>query len=565
MTNQSRSFIYPFNLLTSYWEGLGEGSAKSIQLTPKWLLSLLIPSAYLFLPTGLPSIPIFTTFSRLLQQNELLWLFLPLILLGLVAFYQHPQRNRHAFPVVWTVAVVFLGRGVAVTATAVLLLYLAALGVGLLANQLVPHHLFAFVLALPCLFALTFTQWQQLLARPTELQSVEAQVAQYIQHHTFPAQATLLAPAHVGYTSNWASDHFYSSYLDRLEPPALLKRLIALEPDYIVDNGCSLTWQTLTSSNWFQERYLPSVYFPNITAPELILWKRIDSPFDHTADDASFDLQVNNIFKLRRYRVDKTEFQPGDGLYITLDLEATQPVTKTVTTNLHLVAAQDERIWAWKQHNIPHVVPGGWWQSAEFIPERMIVETTSDLPEGAYELRVFWHGASDETRWPIVEGGDSENVRDWSRLGYLLIPPANVALEQATSIDAIFSNGIQLTHTAVLQPDDTTLLVDLFWQADGQPAANYTVFVHLLNEAGELVANHDGVPDNGRYPTASWHPNITFSDPHQLILPADLPSGTYQLYAGLYLPETGERLAIRTAAGDEMPNAAFPLQSIVLP
>jgi hypothetical protein len=86
------------------------------------------------------------------------------------------------------------------------------------------------------------------------------------------------------------------------------------------------------------------------------------------------------------------------------------------------------------------------------------------------------------------------------------------------------------------------LNVRLVWATDQRPETDYSVFVHLLDSRGTLVAQHDGMPDGGRYPTSLWAPGEAVADERPLILPGDLAPGTYTLYAGLYDPRTGIRL-----------------------
>jgi len=73
------------------------------------------------------------------------------------------------------------------------------------------------------------------------------------------------------------------------------------------------------------------------------------------------------------------------------------------------------------------------------------------------------------------------------------------------------------------------------------------VFIHLLDATGQIVAQHDGQPRNGAYPTSVWDAGEVVADEHVLDLPADLPTGAYRLRVGWYLPGTGDRLPV---AGD---------------
>jgi mannosyltransferase len=86
--------------------------------------------------------------------------------------------------------------------------------------------------------------------------------------------------------------------------------------------------------------------------------------------------------------------------------------------------------------------------------------------------------------------------------------------------------------------------VVLTWQAAGKPAADYTVFVHLLGPDGRVRAQSDAQPVAGAFATSGWAPGAAFVDRHRLTLPADAQPGEYVLQAGMYLPSTGQRLPV---------------------
>ena len=87
----------------------------------------------------------------------------------------------------------------------------------------------------------------------------------------------------------------------------------------------------------------------------------------------------------------------------------------------------------------------------------------------------------------------------------------------------------------------------LYWQAEEATDSAYVVFNHLLDAAGQIVAQSDGPPLPDpllRRSTADWDdPDETFfSREYQLDLPAGLPPGDYELRSGFYRREGGTRL-----------------------
>ena len=89
------------------------------------------------------------------------------------------------------------------------------------------------------------------------------------------------------------------------------------------------------------------------------------------------------------------------------------------------------------------------------------------------------------------------------------------------------------------------LPLQLYWQADAPTDGEYIVFNHLLDAAGNLVAQADGPPlPDTRRTTADWNdPQETIlSREFRLHLPATLPAGEYRLINGWYRRDTGQRL-----------------------
>jgi len=90
------------------------------------------------------------------------------------------------------------------------------------------------------------------------------------------------------------------------------------------------------------------------------------------------------------------------------------------------------------------------------------------------------------------------------------------------------------------------------WQALAPLDGAYTVFVHVVAADGSNLTQIDRPPaiDGEPYPTNSWLPGEIIIDTYRLAIPANAPRGTYRVRLGLYLPDTGTRLAIPGTADD---------------
>jgi len=61
----------------------------------------------------------------------------------------------------------------------------------------------------------------------------------------------------------------------------------------------------------------------------------------------------------------------------------------------------------------------------------------------------------------------------------------------------------------------------LYWQCAALSDADYTVFVHLLDASGNIVAQLDAPPRNGKYPTSIWDVGEIVKDEYDLPIPTD--------------------------------------------
>lgn len=117
--------------------------------------------------------------------------------------------------------------------------------------------------------------------------------------------------------------------------------------------------------------------------------------------------------------------------------------------------------------------------------------------------------------------------------------------------DGVTFRGYDLAPAEV-SPGDTITLT-LIWEARDGPSTDYQVFVHLLAVSTvEPVAQADGPPLMGDYPTSMWAAGEVIADPHSVQLPTDLPPGEYRLLVGMYNLKTMERLPRLDGGGDSV-------------
>ena len=109
----------------------------------------------------------------------------------------------------------------------------------------------------------------------------------------------------------------------------------------------------------------------------------------------------------------------------------------------------------------------------------------------------------------------------------------------------------------VLLVRGSQLHVVLVWRAlaDHPPVAA-KVFVHLVDGAGQIVAQADGVPVGWTRPLDTWRFDEQIMDVYTLALPEAVSSGGLTLRAGLYDPDTLKRFLAADRSGARLADDA---------
>ena len=132
-----------------------------------------------------------------------------------------------------------------------------------------------------------------------------------------------------------------------------------------------------------------------------------------------------------------------------------------------------------------------------------------------------------------------------------VVGPEDAVLEP---IGAVFENGVELVAAGILddaQPGEPLRLA-LDWRVMEPADDSVVVFAHLVYGGGQLVAQRDAVPGNGLFPVEDWEPGELVRDQFALLLPPELPAGTYEVQVGIYNPTSGQRYIVAGPEGGIM-------------
>ncbi len=248
------------------------------------------------------------------------------------------------------------------------------------------------------------------------------------------------------------------------------------------------------------------------------------------------------------------DFAAGQDLVVTFYWQPAQEIEHDVEVFVQLLD-QDQQVVAglhsWPLHGAFRLRA---WHPGATMPLSYSLPVPDGLPTGAYRLMVGITSLLDNERIPLSTGESTRLVET------LKIPPPPDARTPESSAQASFGEIIAL-EGYTLAPTGDGLAVTLFWRAIDSPSTDYTTFVHVVDAAGEIVAQADAQPLHGRYPTSIWSPGEVVVD--ELAFEA-LPPGEYQIYVGWYRWDTLERLPIVSGEA-ESTDGRYWLGAVELP
>lgn len=239
-----------------------------------------------------------------------------------------------------------------------------------------------------------------------------------------------------------------------------------------------------------------------------------------------------------------TPLQPGNPSQISVYYHATARIYPMYSVTLYL---NDITGKTWGEYS---GFPGSvyfptfrWHEVGEYYRDAWTVTLPSDASSGLYNLDLSWYEYDQKT--------DSSDVAHERKVSLGTIRVGDLAATNIThpstarvgdSMNFLGWNG----DVSVVRGQ--TLPIDLFWRAEGIPSESLTVFAHLVDSSGRVIADADSPPSSGLYPTDKWRAGESVRDRHILKIPADLAPGNYTIEIGMYRPPNGIRLPIQNGA-----------------
>lgn len=280
--------------------------------------------------------------------------------------------------------------------------------------------------------------------------------------------------------------------------------------------------------------------------------------------------------KLLGYELPVRRVQPGQGVPVTLYWQGLQWMGENLVMFTRLLnappAAGGQQVWGGYDRLARENYSTLFWAPGEVVVDGFAAPVAPEAPHGIYTLSLGWYraAAGEAVSLQLVDPDSDEPLGATSvSLGPIKVggPPPGVTVPNAapqvitnvaagpqikllgfdawldcTGAEAGCSAGAPLpVQTGPIRG----LTLALYWQALAAPDRDYTVFVHLRRPDGGIVAQQDGPPAGGAYPTGLWDPGEVIRHEARLALTGGLlPAGAYELVTGMYDLATGVRLPV---------------------
>ena len=269
-------------------------------------------------------------------------------------------------------------------------------------------------------------------------------------------------------------------------------------------------------------------------------------PMAEPATSKPLAVDFGGQIRLVRYELSGEDALPGSDVHFTLYWQAQRPVGEEYTIFVHLRGEDGATISQDDYPPLKNLYPTYYWSEDQVVPDPRVLSVPQGAAHGWYRLEVGLYDSQDRQPLAVLDEQGAA-VSNTAVLDYVWIGDGMQRLEPQHAAHANLDNKVLLVgHDGV--PDSIEagqeLHLALYWQASTRMNENYTVFVHLLDGEGGLLAQHDGQPTRGFYPTSFWDEGEVIRDEHSVPIDSSVPRGEYELVVGMYLWATGDRLPV---------------------
>jgi hypothetical protein len=242
-------------------------------------------------------------------------------------------------------------------------------------------------------------------------------------------------------------------------------------------------------------------------------------------------------------------YHGGDTISLTTKIETVHLPHRQVVWRLQLRDLGNNLIVEQRIAPFDNKFPLQRWPDGITLSQPLTLTVPANSRPGLYTLQLGLYevGNGEPQSFTAADGTQDDVIR----LGQVKIAQPPVTTHELGAItrtdqrigDFFRLLGYRIPTGSPLRPGDKIKLY-LYWQSVVPVTEDFTVFVHLLDSKGALLAQQDSAPRGGTFPTSIWEPGEIIVDPFILTIPPDAPPGNYVFEIGMYHWPDGKRLSM---------------------
>ncbi len=254
-------------------------------------------------------------------------------------------------------------------------------------------------------------------------------------------------------------------------------------------------------------------------------------------------LKLGDQIAFLGYSLGSSAVRAGDILQLTLFWQALGETEERYKVFTHVLDGRAHIVGQRDSEPVGGARVTTTWKEGEIIADNYGVLVLPATPPGEHQLEIGMYNLETGARLPVLEEG--EVVGDHILLEPIQVlkaeaPPLIEALDiqQRQEVDYgplrllgydLSKLGYEHQPEEPLHPGDI-LHLSLYWQAVREIDTDFSLTLLLLDQSGVEVTSRDARPVGGAYPPSLWEEEEIVRDQYNLLLPAELSSGRYDVF-----------------------------------
>jgi len=266
---------------------------------------------------------------------------------------------------------------------------------------------------------------------------------------------------------------------------------------------------------------------------------------DLLADFHGAPIQFEDIARLTYYHINPDHVWPQQQTHVTLCWKALRRTKTDYAVFMQILGPNDAAFGYRASYPGRGNAPTTFWRQGERFCDDYMMNIRKNAPGPSVYPVAIWLYSPEKHYRPVatIDAAPAYPVI----IGYIKVNGKNRITAPDTGPQYVFSAPVKLLayEWSDASPGDVAPIT-FYWQAAGKIEYPYSVFIHLIDDEGAILAQSDAQPHNdlGDYPMNWWDKNETVADTHFLPLPKTLPAGVYTLRVGLYRLDTLARVPL---------------------